>query len=232
MTTTTTSTATVSTSPAASSAGSQALTSDSLNADHLAPTSLSELNSAAGLLTRVDRKYLVPLERAQELVGGLISGVGGGISAGQVVWREGLSRGGALVEGAHRCGRRHRLHDHWFSDGRINVAETGRLIGRDRTRALAGSLGGGPGKGLGGALRLLGRVFRAVVVTLEVEGRGAAGLLGLGGRGSGAVVLLGLLLSRVGAGRLNRIDGLDGLSGVGSGSGDRLPLAVQGLAHG
>ena len=73
MTTTTTSTATVSTSPAASSAGSQALTSDSLNADHLAPTSLSELNSAAGLLTRVDRKYLVPLERAQELVGGLIS---------------------------------------------------------------------------------------------------------------------------------------------------------------
>ena len=73
MTTTTTSTATVSTSPAASSAGSQALTSDSLNADHLAPTSLAELNSAAGLLTRVDRKYLVPLERAQELVGGLIS---------------------------------------------------------------------------------------------------------------------------------------------------------------
>ena len=77
MTTTTTSTAistaTVSTSPAASSAGSQAPTSDSLNADHLAPTSLSELNDAAGLLTRVDRKYLVPLERAQELVGGLIS---------------------------------------------------------------------------------------------------------------------------------------------------------------
>ena len=73
MTTTMTSTATVSTSPAAFSAGSQAPTSDSLNADHLAPTSLAELNSAAGLLTRVDRKYLVPLERAQELVGGLIS---------------------------------------------------------------------------------------------------------------------------------------------------------------
>ena len=73
MTTTATSTATVSTSPAASSAGSQAPTSDSLNADHLAPTSLSELNDAAGLLTRVDRKYLVPLERAQELVGGLTS---------------------------------------------------------------------------------------------------------------------------------------------------------------
>ena len=73
MTTTATSTATVSTSPAASSAGSQAPTSDSLNADHLASTSLAELNSAAGLLTRVDRKYLVPLERAQELVGGLTS---------------------------------------------------------------------------------------------------------------------------------------------------------------
>ena len=77
MTTTTTSTtistATVSTSPAASSAGSQAPTSDPLNTGRLAPTSLAELNGAAGLLTRVDRKYLVPLERAQELVGGLSS---------------------------------------------------------------------------------------------------------------------------------------------------------------
>ena len=77
MTTTTTSTAistaTVSTSPAASFAGPLAPTSGSLNADHLATTSLAELNGAAGLLTRVDRKYLVPLERAQELVGGLIS---------------------------------------------------------------------------------------------------------------------------------------------------------------
>ena len=77
MTTTTTSTtistATVSTSRAVSSAGPQAPTSDSLNADHLAATSLAELNDAAGLLTRVDRKYLVPLERAQELVGGLTS---------------------------------------------------------------------------------------------------------------------------------------------------------------
>ncbi len=64
---------TASPSPAASSAGSQAPTSVPLSADHLAPTSLAELNSAAGLLTRVDRKYLVPLERAQELVGGLTS---------------------------------------------------------------------------------------------------------------------------------------------------------------
>ena len=59
--------------PAASSAGSQAPTSAPLSTDHLASTSLAELNSAAGLLTRVDRKYLVPLERAQELVGGLSS---------------------------------------------------------------------------------------------------------------------------------------------------------------
>ena len=77
MTTTTTSTtistATVSTSRAVSSAGPQAPTSGSLNAEHLATTSLAELNGAAGLLTRVDRKYLVPLERAQELVGGLTS---------------------------------------------------------------------------------------------------------------------------------------------------------------
>ena len=77
MTTTTTSTtistATVSTSRAVSSAGPLAPTSGSLNAEHLATTSLAELNDAAGLLTRVDRKYLVPLERAQELVGGLSS---------------------------------------------------------------------------------------------------------------------------------------------------------------
>ena len=77
MTTTTTSTtistATVSTSRAVPSAGPLAPTSGSLNAEHLATTSLAELNDAAGLLTRVDRKYLVPLERAQELVGGLSS---------------------------------------------------------------------------------------------------------------------------------------------------------------
>ena len=64
---------TASPSPAAFSAAPQAPTSAPLNAEHLAPTSLAELNSAAGLLTRVDRKYLVPLERAQELVSGLIS---------------------------------------------------------------------------------------------------------------------------------------------------------------
>ena len=42
-----------------------------LSTKHLASTTLAELNGAAGLLTRVDRKYLVPLESAQELVNGL-----------------------------------------------------------------------------------------------------------------------------------------------------------------
>ena len=42
-----------------------------LSTEHLATTTLAELNSAAGLLTRVDRKYLVPLKSAQELVDGL-----------------------------------------------------------------------------------------------------------------------------------------------------------------
>ncbi|WP_243858938.1 polyphosphate polymerase domain-containing protein [Actinomyces sp. ZJ308] len=42
-----------------------------LSTEHLATTTLTELNSAAGLLTRVDRKYLVPLACAQDLVDGL-----------------------------------------------------------------------------------------------------------------------------------------------------------------
>jgi len=72
MTTTTTSTtistATVSTSRAFSSAGPLAPTSGSLNAEHLATTSLAELNDAAGLLTRVDRKYLVPPGDTQHVI--------------------------------------------------------------------------------------------------------------------------------------------------------------------
>lgn len=39
-----------------------------LDTHHLAPTGLAELNAAAGLLVRVDRKYLVPLATAQGLV--------------------------------------------------------------------------------------------------------------------------------------------------------------------
>ena len=42
-----------------------------LSTNHLTTTTLAELNSAAGLLTRVDRKYLVPLTCAQNVVDGL-----------------------------------------------------------------------------------------------------------------------------------------------------------------
>ena len=48
-----------------------AAASAALSTEHLAATTLAELNSAAGLLTRVDRKYLVPASCAQELVDGL-----------------------------------------------------------------------------------------------------------------------------------------------------------------
>ena len=46
-------------------------TAGSVSTTHLTTTTLAELNSAAGLLTRVDRKYLVPLKSAQDLVDGL-----------------------------------------------------------------------------------------------------------------------------------------------------------------
>ena len=46
-------------------------TAKPLSTNHLTTTTLAELNSAAGLLTRVDRKYLVPLTCAQNLVDGL-----------------------------------------------------------------------------------------------------------------------------------------------------------------
>ena len=42
-----------------------------LHTGSLSTTTLDELNSAAGLLTRVDRKYLLPLPAAQEVVDSL-----------------------------------------------------------------------------------------------------------------------------------------------------------------
>ena len=42
-----------------------------LDTRRLAPTGLAELDAAAGLLVRVDRKYLVPLAAAQGLVDAL-----------------------------------------------------------------------------------------------------------------------------------------------------------------
>ena len=42
-----------------------------LDTRRLAPTGLAELDAAAGLLVRIDRKYLVPLATAQGLVDAL-----------------------------------------------------------------------------------------------------------------------------------------------------------------
>ena len=46
-------------------------TAGSVSTKYLTTTTLAELNRAAGLLTRMDRKYLVPLKSAQDLVDGL-----------------------------------------------------------------------------------------------------------------------------------------------------------------
>ena len=71
--TTTTSMMTSTTNPGAAASVPQApqAAPTTLSTKHLASTTLAELNGAAGLLTRVDRKYLVPLESAQDLVDGL-----------------------------------------------------------------------------------------------------------------------------------------------------------------
>ena len=46
-----------------------------LDTRRLTPTGLAELNAAAGLLVRVDRKYLVPLAAAQGLVDALAGAI-------------------------------------------------------------------------------------------------------------------------------------------------------------
>ena len=71
--TTTTSMVTSTTNPGAAASVPQTpqAAPATLSTKHLASTTLADLNSAAGLLTRVDRKYLVPLESAQDLVDGL-----------------------------------------------------------------------------------------------------------------------------------------------------------------
>ena len=71
--TTTTSMVTSTTNPGAAASVPQTpqAAPATLSTKHLGSTTLADLNSAAGLLTRVDRKYLVPLESAQDLVDGL-----------------------------------------------------------------------------------------------------------------------------------------------------------------
>ncbi|WP_194786145.1 polyphosphate polymerase domain-containing protein [Actinomyces haliotis] len=49
-------------------AAPSAVPAPALRTDGVGPTTLAELNAAAGLLTRVDRKYLVPLDDTQRVV--------------------------------------------------------------------------------------------------------------------------------------------------------------------
>ena len=58
-----------------------------LDTRRLAPTGLAELNAAAGLLIRVDRKYLVPLATAQ----GLVNALTGAARVLQIEGRRGFS---------------------------------------------------------------------------------------------------------------------------------------------
>ena len=58
-----------------------------LDTRRLAPTGLAELNAAAGLLVRVDRKYLVPLAAAQ----GLVNALTGAARVLQIEGRRGFS---------------------------------------------------------------------------------------------------------------------------------------------
>ena len=58
-----------------------------LDTRRLAPTGLAELNAAAGLLVRVDRKYLVPLAAAQ----GLVDALTGAARVLQIEGRRGFS---------------------------------------------------------------------------------------------------------------------------------------------
>ena len=58
-----------------------------LDTRRLAPTGLAELNAAAGLLIRVDRKYLVPLTTAQ----GLVDALAGAARVLQIEGRRGFS---------------------------------------------------------------------------------------------------------------------------------------------
>lgn len=58
-----------------------------LDTRRLAPTGLAELDAAAGLLVRVDRKYLVPLATAQ----GLVDALAGAARVLQIEGRRGFS---------------------------------------------------------------------------------------------------------------------------------------------
>lgn len=63
--------------PALADHPTAAATHPALSTRSLDAISLDELNATAGLLTRMDRKYLVPIEAAQSLLDALASGIAG-----------------------------------------------------------------------------------------------------------------------------------------------------------
>ena len=92
-----------------------------LDTRRLAPTGLAELNAAAGLLVRVDRKYLVPLATAQ----GLVDALTGAARVLQIEGRRGFSYASTYFDtpdldsyllAAHKRRRRFKIRTRSYLD--------------------------------------------------------------------------------------------------------------------
>ena len=92
-----------------------------LDTRRLAPTGLAELNAAAGLLVRVDRKYLVPLAAAQ----GLVDALAGAARVLQIEGRRGFSYASTYFDtpdldsyllAAHKHRRRFKIRTRSYLD--------------------------------------------------------------------------------------------------------------------
>ena len=92
-----------------------------LDTRRLAPTGLAELNAAAGLLVRVDRKYLVPLTTAQ----GLVDALTGAARVLQIEGRRGFSYASTYFDtpdldsyllAAHKRRRRFKIRTRSYLD--------------------------------------------------------------------------------------------------------------------
>ena len=92
-----------------------------LDTRRLAPTGLAELNAAAGLLIRVDRKYLVPLTTAQ----GLVDALTGAARVLQIEGRRGFSYASTYFDtpdldsyllAAHKHRRRFKIRTRSYLD--------------------------------------------------------------------------------------------------------------------
>ena len=92
-----------------------------LDTRRLAPTGLAELNAAAGLLVRVDRKYLVPLATAQ----GLVDALTGAARVLQIEGRRGFSYASTYFDtpdldsyllAAHKHRRRFKIRTRSYLD--------------------------------------------------------------------------------------------------------------------